>query len=49
MGSEGKGLRRLTSEACDEILAIRMAENSESLNVSVAAAIVMHQTQYQAG
>ena len=48
MGSEGKGLRRLTSEACDEIVAIRMAENSESLNVSVAAAIIMHQTQYQA-
>ena len=46
MGSEGKGMRRLTREACDEIIAIKMADNSESLNVSVAAAIIMHQTQF---
>ena len=45
MGSEGKGMRRLTREACDEILSIQMADNSESLNVSVAAAIIMHGTQ----
>ena len=45
MGSEGKGMRRLTSEACDEILSIAMADTSESLNVSVAAAIMMHSTQ----
>ena len=45
MGSEGKGMRRLTYEACDEILAIEMADTSESLNVSVAAAIMMHGTQ----
>lgn len=45
MGSEGKGMRRLVKEACDEVLAIQMADNSESLNVSVAAAIIMHHTQ----
>ena len=45
MGSEGKGMRRLTAEACDEVLAIAMADTSESLNVSVAAAIMMHVTQ----
>lgn len=45
MGSEGKGMRRLIHEACDEILAIEMADTSESLNVSVAAAIMMHGTQ----
>ena len=45
MGSEGKGMRRLTAEACDEVLAIAMADSSESLNVSVAAAIMMHSTQ----
>lgn len=49
MGSEGKGMRRLTREACDEIIAIKMADSSESLNVSVAAAIIMHQTQYSEG
>ena len=48
MGSEGKGMRRLTREACDEIIAIKMADSSESLNVSVAAAIIMHQTQFKA-
>ena len=45
MGSEGKGMRRLTAQACDEIVAIAMADSSESLNVSVAAAIMMHSTQ----
>ena len=45
MGSEGKGMRRLIHQACDEILAIEMQDNSESLNVSVAAAIIMHSTQ----
>ena len=49
MGSEGKGMRRLTREACDEIIAIQMADSSESLNVSVAAAIIMHQTQFNDG
>ena len=48
MGSEGKGMRRLTREACDEIVSIKMADNSESLNVSVAAAIIMHSTQKSA-
>ena len=47
MGSEGKGMRRLTLEACDDVLAIAMADSSESLNVSVAAAIMMHSTQFQ--
>lgn len=47
MGSEGKGMRRLTREACDDIIAIKMADSSESLNVSVAAAIIMHQTQFK--
>ena len=47
MGSEGGGLRRLTSEACDVIAKIEMAECSESLNVSVAAAIALYATQFQ--
>lgn len=47
MGSEGKGMRRLVREACDEVLAIAMHDSSESLNVSVAAAIIMHATQSQ--
>ena len=47
MGSEGSGLRRLTREACDVMAAINMADTSESLNVSVAAAIALYATRFQ--
>jgi len=41
LGSEEKGLRRLTRERCDQLVKIPMAGNSESLNVSVAAGIAL--------
>ena len=43
VGSEGKGLSRLVRERCDLILSIPMQSDVESLNASVATAIVMHQ------
>ncbi|ACZ19084.1 RNA methyltransferase, TrmH family, group 3 [Thermanaerovibrio acidaminovorans DSM 6589] len=43
VGSEGKGLSRVASAACDDILMIPMMGASGSLNVSVAAGIVMYQ------
>ncbi|MEN8109013.1 MAG: 23S rRNA (guanosine(2251)-2'-O)-methyltransferase RlmB [Pseudomonadota bacterium] len=47
LGSEGKGLRRLTREHCDHLLAIPMAGQVESLNVSVAAGVVLFEVRRQ--
>lgn len=41
LGSEEKGLRRLTRERCDQLVRIPMAGDTESLNVSVAAGIAL--------
>jgi 23S rRNA (guanosine2251-2'-O)-methyltransferase len=48
MGSEGQGLRRLTREACDFIVSIPMMGQVESLNVSVAAGVLLYETLRQA-
>ena len=41
VGSEGKGMRRLTREHCDELVFIPMQGHVASLNVSVAAAVCL--------
>lgn len=41
VGSEGRGLSRLVAATCDQLASIPMAENSESLNASVAAAVTL--------
>ncbi len=43
MGSEGKGLRRLTAELCDYLVRIPMAGMVESLNVSVATGVCLYE------
>ena len=45
VGSEGKGLRRLTREKVDQLIEIPINPESESLNVSNAASISMFQLQ----
>ncbi len=44
LGSEEKGMRRLTAETCDHLVKIPMVSTVESLNVSNAAAIAFYLT-----
>jgi 23S rRNA (guanosine2251-2'-O)-methyltransferase len=47
MGSEGRGLRRLTRENCDFMLRLPMQGAVASLNVSVAAGIALFEAVRQ--
>jgi 23S rRNA (guanosine2251-2'-O)-methyltransferase len=42
VGSEGKGLSRIVAQACDQLAAIPMAGDVESLNAGVAAGIALY-------
>lgn len=47
MGSESKGMRRLTRETCDFIVRIPMIKELDSLNISVAAGILIYEVLRQ--
>ncbi|MDF2177768.1 23S rRNA (guanosine(2251)-2'-O)-methyltransferase RlmB [Aliiglaciecola sp. CAU 1673] len=47
MGAEGKGMRRLTREHCDELIKLPMAGSVSSLNVSVATGICLYEVVRQ--
>lgn len=47
MGAEGKGMRRLTREHCDELISIPMAGHVDSLNVSVATGVCLFEAVRQ--
>jgi 23S rRNA (guanosine2251-2'-O)-methyltransferase len=49
LGSEEKGLRRLTEENCDELVRIPMLGEVECLNVSNAAAVCLFESVRQRG
>ncbi len=48
-GAEGKGLRPLVRRTCDEVVSIPMEGSVESLNVSVAAALLLYEARRQRG
>lgn len=43
MGAEGKGMRRLTREHCDQLIKLPMAGSVSSLNVSVATGVCLYE------
>lgn len=47
IGNEGKGMRRLTRETCDELIKIPMVGKINSLNASVAGALLMYEIFFQ--
>lgn len=47
MGAEDTGLRRLTREHCDQLVRIPMFGSVESLNVSVATAVLLFEAVRQ--
>jgi 23S rRNA (guanosine2251-2'-O)-methyltransferase len=47
IGAEGKGLRRLTKELCDDIATIPLSGNVESLNAASAASILVYEASRQ--
>jgi 23S rRNA (guanosine2251-2'-O)-methyltransferase len=48
-GSEGRGLRPLVARACDRLAAIPLRGPVESLNVSVAAAVMLFEVRRRTG
>jgi 23S rRNA (guanosine2251-2'-O)-methyltransferase len=47
MGSEGSGLHRLVRENCDVLVRIPVAGSLGSLNVSVAAGVLLYEALRQ--
>jgi 23S rRNA (guanosine2251-2'-O)-methyltransferase len=49
LGSERSGLRPRVAETCDELISIPVAGQIESLNASVASAVILFEARRQRG
>jgi 23S rRNA (guanosine2251-2'-O)-methyltransferase len=49
LGSEGRGVRRLVREGCDGTVSVPMLGAVESLNVSVASAVLLYEARRRRG
>ncbi len=49
LGSEGRGVRRLVRKGCDGAVSVPMLGAVDSLNVSVAAAVLLYEARRQRG
>lgn len=49
VGSEGKGLSRLVTETCDQIVSIPISGATESLNAGIAASVALYQVSTMRG
>ena len=47
LGSEGSGIRKLVKENCDHLIKIPISNKVESLNISVAAGIILYELKKQ--
>ncbi|GAC1437940.1 MAG: 23S rRNA (guanosine(2251)-2'-O)-methyltransferase RlmB [Solirubrobacteraceae bacterium] len=47
LGAEGRGLRRLVAEGCDQLVSLPLRGRIESLNISVAAAVLLYEVVQQ--
>jgi 23S rRNA (guanosine2251-2'-O)-methyltransferase len=47
LGAEGKGIRPLVRRTCDAVISIPLAGKVGSLNVSVAAALLLYEARRQ--
>jgi 23S rRNA (guanosine2251-2'-O)-methyltransferase len=47
LGSEGSGISRLLAEHCDRMLSIPSSGRLDSLNVSVAAGVLLYEATRQ--
>lgn len=43
VGSEGKGLSRLVTETCDQVVSIPISASTESLNAGIAASVTLYE------